>query len=112
MLIVNLTGMPHHTVDLLYIFLTYQEHLPENLAKLAETIAGQWLCFVNGDQPWKAYDQKADGSSTLMYFGPNGKHSEDLESEKAAYENIRLCESLQDSVGRFAGRLHGVFVQE
>lgn len=104
--------MAHHTVDLLYIFLTYQKHLPGNLAQLAETIAGQWLRFVHGDQPWKAYDHKADGSSTLMYYGPNGQNAEAAESTKPAYENIRLCETLQDGVGRFAGRLHGVSVKE
>lgn len=80
--------------------------MPAHLAKLAETIAGQCLRFVSGDQPWKAYDQKDNGSSTLMYFGPNGKHGEAMESAKPAYDNIRLCERLQDSVGRFAGRLH------
>jgi carboxylesterase type B len=105
-LIIDRTGMAHHTVDLLYIFLTYQEHLPTHLAKLAETIATQWLRFVNGGEPWKPYDQKADGSSTLMYFGPNGEYKEVAENAKPAYENIRLCERLQDSVGDFAGILH------
>jgi hypothetical protein len=76
------------------------------LAKLAETIATQWLRFVNGGEQWKPYDQKADGSSPLMYFGPNGEHKEVAENSKAAYENIRLCERLQDSVGDFVGRLH------
>lgn len=106
------TGKAHHTVDLLYIFLTYQEHLPAPLAKLAETIAGQWLRFVHGGEPWKAYDRKADGSSTIMYYGPEGKHAEVAERTKPAYENIRLCKTLQDKVGRFAGRLHGVVVKE
>jgi len=103
-----LTGQAHHTVDLLYVFLTYQAHLPDTLAMLAETIASQWLQFVNGGEPWKAYSQKADGSSTLMYFGPNGQNIEASEVSKPAYKNLVLCEELQDTIGSFAARLRGI----
>jgi hypothetical protein len=105
-------GKAHHTVDLLYTFLTYQAHLPENLATLAETIAGQWLTFANGGQPWKAYDQQIDGSSTLMYYGPNGKDTEVPERSKPAYGRIRFCEEFQNDIGLFAGRLRGVIAEE
>ncbi|CZR65126.1 uncharacterized protein PAC_15026 [Phialocephala subalpina] len=101
-------GKAHHAVDLIYIFLTYQSHLPSNLATLAETMASRWLSFVNGGQPWSVYDQKSDGSSKLMVYGPNGRSGEASESSKPAYKNILLCEELKESIGRFAAGLHGV----
>jgi hypothetical protein len=104
--------MAHHTVDLLYIFLTYQEHLPAELAKLATTLAGQWLQFVNGGQPWTVYDQKDDGSSTIKYFGPNAKDTENSEITKPAYKNIKLCEELQGTIGRFVALLRGVSIED
>jgi carboxylesterase type B len=100
-------GTAHHGVDLLYIFLTYQAHLPAHLAKLAETVAGHWLSFINNKQPWTPYSQKDDGSSTLMMFGPEGASREVLESTKSAYKTLRLCEKLLDNIGRFEGALRG-----
>lgn len=101
------TGKAHHAVDLIYVFLTYQSHLSANLAALSETIVRRWLSFVNGDLPWSVYDQKPDGSSKIMVFGPNGGSVEKLESSKPAYQNILLCEELKDKIGRFAASLHG-----
>lgn len=108
MLIILFIGKAHHAVDLIYIFLTYQRHLPSNLATLAETMASQWLTFVNGGQPWSVFDQKSDGTSKLMVFGPDGRSVERTESSKPAYRNILLCEELKESIGQFAARLHGM----
>lgn len=99
--------MAHHGVDLLYVFLTYQAHLPARLAKLAESIAEHWLTFINGHQPWTPYSQKNDGSSILMLFGPEGQMKEAHESIKPSYETLRLTERLQDNIGTLEGALRG-----
>jgi len=104
--------MAHHAVDLLYIFLTYQSHLPDDLQRLAQKIARHWLVFVNGGQPWRRYDQKIDGTSTLMYFGPNSQTGEAPESTKPAYKNLMLCEKLQDDISHLAALLRGETVTE
>jgi carboxylesterase type B len=101
------TGKAHHGVDLLYVFLTYQSHLPSELATLAENMASYWLSFVRGDKPWTVYDQKPDGSSKIMVFGPNGRNAENMENSKPAYKNLLLCAELKEKIGRLAASLHG-----
>lgn len=78
-----------------------------HLSKLAETVAGHWLLFINNKQPWIPYSQKSDGSSTLMMFGPDGTSREVPELTKPAYQTLRLCEKLLDNIGRFEGALRG-----
>ena len=111
-LIESTIGLSHHGVDLLFIFLTYQQYLPKHLASLAEVFAGKWLEFANGGKPWKAYGQKADGTSTVMQFGPEGKHIEAVEASKPAYKNIRVCEKLLARSPYFVASLRGQNIVE
>ncbi|RDL31820.1 Uncharacterized protein BP5553_09222 [Venustampulla echinocandica] len=97
----------HHAVDLLYPFLTYNDHLPDNLKTLAKTMAKQWLAFINGGQPWKPYDQKLSGAATVMVFGNGGRATEALESEKPGYETLRLVERLQGGISDLAAKIRG-----
>ncbi|PVH84303.1 alpha/beta-hydrolase [Cadophora sp. DSE1049] len=101
-------GKAHHAVDLIYIFLTYQDHLPATLAALSETMVYHWLKFINGGQPWTVFDQKLDGASKIMLFGPEGRSVEVSENSKSVYKNLLLCEEMKDNIGRFAASLHSV----
>lgn len=97
---------------MLFTFLTYQSYLPDKLAKLAEKFARTWLSFAAGDKPWRAYDQKPDGSSAIMYFGPDGEHGEAAESSKFAYENLAACEKYLVDKPYFVASLRGESIVE
>ncbi|KAH9204802.1 Alpha/Beta hydrolase protein [Leptodontidium sp. 2 PMI_412] len=105
-------GLSHHGVDLLYIFLTYQSYLPDNVAKLAEDFAKSWLVFANGGTPWKSYDKTQDGKSTIMYFGPSGANTEGAEESKMAYKGLQVCEKLLLMHPHFVTSLRGENIVE
>lgn len=105
-------GTAHHGVDLLFVFMTYQGHLDAALQKQAEVVAGHWLTFVNGKDPWKPHDGKKDGSSIIMGYGHGGGHGEIADSIKPTFRGLRLAESMQDGIGNFAAALRGETIIE
>ncbi|OQU95216.1 hypothetical protein CLAIMM_01455 [Cladophialophora immunda] len=100
-------GKAHHAVDLLYIFLTYQEHLPAELQQLAHELVEHWLVFISGGRPWTPYNVTAPSSAKIMHYGSDARVREELESAKPAYNRLRLCAELQDSISNFAAALRG-----
>jgi hypothetical protein len=70
-------------------------------------MARQWLTFINGGQPWKAYDQNLPGAATVMLFGNGGQAVEISESQKPEYETLRLSEGMQDGISDLAARIRG-----
>ncbi|KAK5219670.1 hypothetical protein LTR72_008054 [Exophiala xenobiotica] len=105
-------GKAHHAVDLLFIFLSYQEHLPGELRQLAEKLAEHWLVFITGGRPWTPYDAKVPASAKLMQYGPNAQVREIPEVEKQSYSRLRLCEGLQDDISALAAALRGEEIVE
>ena len=105
-------GTAHHGVDLLFTFLTYQEYLPESMKGLAVVVAGKWLDFVNGKEPWGAFEGGESGDGVMMGFGESGEFGERKEKEKSSYNGLRLCEGLQDRIGSLAAALRGEVIYE
>lgn len=101
----GVAGKAHHAVDLLFMFLSYQEHLSSDLQQLAENLAEHWLIFITGGQPWTPYAQKAPATAKIMHYGPSAQVGEAPEADKPSYTRLRLCEELQDRISALAAAL-------
>jgi len=98
------TGRAHHGVDLLFNFLTYEEHLSVEQQKLSRAMARRWISFICGEDPWTPYDQK---QGTIMLFGDGGKATEMQESNKSSWKRLRLVEGLQDKATDLTAAIKG-----
>ncbi|RAO73254.1 uncharacterized protein BHQ10_009266 [Talaromyces amestolkiae] len=97
----------HHGVDLLFPFLTYQDHLPDALKGLALNMANHWLTFIHGGDPWTSYDRTSSEEAVVMLVNEDGKEVEIREVEKSSWKTLRLTETYQDKISYFALRLRG-----
>lgn len=98
------TGRAHHGVDLIFNFLTYEEHLSVEQQNLSRIMARHWISFICGEDPWTPYHQKP---GTVMQYGDGGKVTETRESDKLTWEGLRMVESLQDKVTDLTAAIKG-----
>ena len=92
--------------------MTYQEHLGAGMRASAEELAGKWLSFVNGKEPWGVFEARTDGQGVVMAFGEEGKVGEMKEEGKESFDRLKLCEGLQDRIGGFAAALRGEVIED
>ncbi|KAF4456137.1 hypothetical protein FALBO_15481 [Fusarium albosuccineum] len=62
-----LKGLAYHAIDLLYLFLNFDEHLTEDQRKLARNMADNFIDFAYGKDPWPRI---SDGAYWMRY-GPD-----------------------------------------
>ncbi|KAM5377485.1 hypothetical protein ACJZ2D_004854 [Fusarium nematophilum] len=72
-----LKGLSYHALDLLYLFLNFDEHLTPAQQKLARSMASHFINFAYGKDPWT---RVSDGASWMRY-GPNEELRVVTESE-------------------------------
>ncbi|ETI22298.1 hypothetical protein G647_06371 [Cladophialophora carrionii CBS 160.54] len=75
-------NLAHHAVDLLFLFQTYNQLLPDELAKAAQQMGRHWITFINGGDPWPAYSE----GECAMCYGP---------------EEVVLLGRKEDGMGRY-----------
>lgn len=97
-------GRAHHGIDLILNFLTYENHISLELRKLSEMMAGHWITFTNGGDPWTPYSRS---SGNVMRYGDGAQASEISEHSKSSWKSLRLVEGLQDKISDFASRVRG-----
>jgi carboxylesterase type B len=62
-----LKGLAYHALDLLYLFLNFDEHFTEEQRKMARVMANHFLDFAYGKDPWPRVSQGA----SWMRYGPS-----------------------------------------
>ncbi|KAH7232657.1 hypothetical protein MRS44_011901 [Fusarium solani] len=60
-------GQAYHALDLLYLFLNFDEHLTEGQRKLARNMADHFIDFAYGKDPWPRISEGA----RWMRYGPD-----------------------------------------
>lgn len=62
-----LKGLAYHALDLLYLFLNFDEHFTAEQRGLARLMAGHWIDFAYGLDPWPRFS----ANSQWMRYGPD-----------------------------------------
>lgn len=83
-----LKGLAYHALDLLYLFLNFDEHLTEEQRKMARVMADHFLKFAYGRDPWPRVSQNA----SWMRYGPGESCRVVTESED---EEVRRYSRMQ-----------------
>ncbi|RYC89435.1 hypothetical protein BFJ63_vAg7688 [Fusarium oxysporum f. sp. narcissi] len=81
-------GQAYHALDLLYVFLNFDERLTPGQQKLARTMAGSFIDYSYGKDPWP---RVTDGDQ-WMRFGPDETSKVVTEAED---ENVRKYSRMQ-----------------
>lgn len=82
-----LKGLAYHALDLLYLFLNFDENLTPAQRALSRKIANYWIDFSYGKDPWPRISE----NSTWMRFGPDEECKVVTESEDEAVRSTREC---------------------
>ena len=87
-----LQGLSYHALDLLYLFLNFDEKLTPAQRELGREMANYWIEFAYGRDPWPRIK---DGNS-WMRFGPNDKSKIVTESEDDAVRKYSRMQKILD----------------
>lgn len=71
----------HHCVDLFASFGGYDEVVNEATKKAGRLLRGQWINFINGEEPWP--------SDTIYCFGPDGQNGQVPAAEELDVDETR-----------------------
>lgn len=98
-------GLAHHSLENIFIWSTLRATLPPVQQAQSRRMAGLWLRFVGGGEPWARFGPREQ----LMFFGPDGKSEvrtaeEDAARGYARWEAIRR-EGLMGDFGRLSDEL-------
>ncbi|EKG15154.1 Carboxylesterase type B [Macrophomina phaseolina MS6] len=74
-----LKGLAYHAIDLLYVFMNLEEQMSEGQRKLARKMAGDFIDFAYGKEPWERF-----GGGNWMVYGPDDRWSVKTEKEDEA----------------------------
>lgn len=62
-------GHASHVLDIAFALQNYRDRLSSGQRQCAERLARDIIHFVNGNEPWKQYEQSANAES-MIYFAP------------------------------------------
>lgn len=98
-------GLAHHSLENIFIWSGLRSTLPAVQQEQSKRMAGLWLRFAKGDEPWSRFglDQR------LMFFGPNGT----AEVNTATSDSVRKYsrwetiyeQGMMDDFGRLSDEL-------
>lgn len=76
-------GHATHALDIIFALQNYRGYLSAGQQQCSERLAKDLIAFVNGEEPWPAYDRHRPGS--MVYFAS-------MEAERDASEYIRTLD--------------------
>ncbi|RFN49077.1 hypothetical protein FIE12Z_6718 [Fusarium flagelliforme] len=85
-------GLSYHALDLLYLFLNFDENLTPVQQKLARTYAGSFIDFAYGKDPWSRF---SDGAKWML-FGPEENSKVVTEEEDEAVRRYTRMKKIVD----------------
>ena len=89
-------GVAAHVLDVAFLFQNFNEFLPVEQRKIAETFASHTIDFICGKAPFPPYDPTSGGA---MVYGPPAKGAEFIKSSEPK------CLGRSDKLLRIAGRI-------
>ncbi|KAH8649974.1 Alpha/Beta hydrolase protein [Xylariales sp. PMI_506] len=87
-----LKGLAYHAIDLLYVFLNFDEHLDADQRQFARVMANHFLDFAYGKDPWPRY---SDGGKWMRY-GPNSKYEVVNEEQDEPVRHYSRMKQIED----------------
>ncbi|KAI1342745.1 alpha/beta-hydrolase [Xylariaceae sp. FL0016] len=98
-------GLAHHSFENIFIWSVIRNTLLEKQKAQSRRIAGLWLRFVAGGEPWPRFGSHQQ----VMIFGPNGQASmrptsDDADRGYSRWDALRR-ENLLDDFGRLSDEL-------
>nr|CEG05071.1 unnamed protein product [Fusarium clavum] len=85
-------GLSYHALDLLYLFLNFDEKLTPGQHKLARTYANSFIDFAYGKDPWPRF---SDGAKWML-FGPEEESKVVTEEEDEALRRYTRMKKIVD----------------
>ncbi|KAF2994883.1 hypothetical protein E8E14_003096 [Neopestalotiopsis sp. 37M] len=83
-----LKGLAYHALDLLYLFLNFDEHFSPQQQQLARSLADHWIDFAYGKDPWP----RIGNGASWMRYGADDSCQVVTETED---EPVRLYSRMQ-----------------
>lgn len=103
----TLYQLPHHWVDIYFVFKTFQFRYPtQKLKDISTQHAQLWVDFANSKQPWSKYKYTGRGDETIMVADEREGWVERSvkEDEKLHEESWKRLEELRESWKKMAGK--------
>lgn len=88
-----LKGLAYHAIDLLYVFLNFDENLTPGQRELARTMADNFIDFAYGKDPWPRIS--ADGAPWMRY-GPDEACKVVTEAEDEGVRQYARMQAIMD----------------
>ncbi|KAJ5245545.1 hypothetical protein N7489_005641 [Penicillium chrysogenum] len=85
-------GLAYHALDLLYLFLNFDEHMTQGQRELARTMANHFIDFAHGKDPWP---RVSNGASWIRY-GQNDIHKVVTEAEDERVRKYSRMQKIMD----------------
>ncbi|KAK7424323.1 hypothetical protein QQX98_000591 [Neonectria punicea] len=85
-------GLAYHALDLLYVFLNFDDQMTEGQQKLGRTMADHFIDFAYGKDPWPRITQ----GRSWMRYGQNDAHQVITEAEDEQVRKYSRMQTIMD----------------
>jgi carboxylesterase type B len=85
-------GLAYHALDLLYLFLNFDEHMTEGQRELARTMANHFIDFAHGKDPWP----RVSNGDSWMRYGQHNIHKVVTEAEDEKVRKYSRMQKIMD----------------
>ncbi|KAF2099803.1 alpha/beta-hydrolase [Rhizodiscina lignyota] len=95
-------GHAGHVLDIAFLFQNYNVYLSPGQLACAQRVANDFITFINGHEPWKEYEEKANAGAMVYNAAPGSQEDESgyvREEEGARIARRDILQSFENDPG-------------